>query len=314
MNRFFAELRRRVGERAFLSAAAGVLATPPCVPRDDGLVIFSMIGTRVLTPYLVAAKSLHAQLQRGRFAILDDGTLTREDKAILRNHLGDPQIFGPDVDTKACPTYSSWKRLFTLLELRKTNYVIQLDSDTITRAPVRLLGELIDAGRDFILKGEAETRFMSLEEIAAQAQANPNSRRPPVHVQLAMEARMDEVRIPDRANLRYSRGCAGFAGFAPDPSGTELAEQFSAEAVRLIGYDHWKQWGSEQVTSNFLIAQRPDAALLPYDRYCNFWDEPVSPEMAFVHFIGTYRYHGGVYRDMAREAIESLRLREAIAA
>lgn len=309
MDHIVSELRRRLGERRFLAAAKGVLDTPPCRGKEDGLVIYSMIGTRVLYPYLLAAKSLHAHMPRGRFAILDDGTLTAQDKDVLRRHLDDPQIFAPEVDTRECPTYSSWKRLFVLLDLRKTNYVIQLDSDTITRAPVPLLEELIDAKRDFILKGEAATRFMTLAETSALARANPALSRPPVHVQLAMEAQMEHVRIPGREDLRYSRGCAGFAGFAPDPSGTELAERFSAEAVRLLGYDHWKQWGSEQVTSNFLIAQRPDAALLPYDRYCNFWNEAVPDEMAFVHFIGTYRYHGGVYRRMARETIAELRRR-----
>lgn len=307
MKRIVEELRWLSREHVYLRTAAGVLDTPARRASDDGLVIFSMIGTRVLYPYLVAAKSLHRQLQRGRFAILDDGTLTDDDKAVLRSHLDDPEIFAADIDTKACPTYSSWRRLFCLLELRRENFVIQLDSDTVTRGPVPLLAELIDEGRDFILKGESEARFLSLPDVSALARANPAADKPPLHVQLAMEMQMENVQIAGHNDLRYARGCAGFAGFAPDPSGSELAETFSAEAVRLLGYDQWKQWGSEQVTSNFLIAQRPDAALLPYDRYCNYWNEPVPPDMAFVHFIGTCRYNGGVYRQMTREVIDQLR-------
>ena len=56
------------------AAIADILETPPIVPRQDGVVLFSMIGTAVLLPYLVAVKSLWHQLGRGRIALLDDGT------------------------------------------------------------------------------------------------------------------------------------------------------------------------------------------------------------------------------------------------
>src|SRR3990167_9311752 len=124
---------RRLRERLHVWNSRAVLETPPLVPRDDGVIMFSMIGTRVLQPYLVAVKSLHHFLGRGRAVILDDGSLTERDKAILGEHLGNPEIFSAaSTDTRGCPTCSSWKRLFMLLELRRESYVIQLDSDTIT--------------------------------------------------------------------------------------------------------------------------------------------------------------------------------------
>src|SRR3546814_1590882 len=60
--------------------------TPPVQSYNDGVVIFSMIGTEVMTPYLVAAKSLHHHLKRGRMVIMDDGTLTDRDRSVLRQH------------------------------------------------------------------------------------------------------------------------------------------------------------------------------------------------------------------------------------
>ena len=74
-------------------AIAAILDTPPLVPQRDGLVLFSMIGTAVVLPYLVAVKSLWQQLGRGRVAILDDGTLTAPDRAVLAAHLGLPYAF-----------------------------------------------------------------------------------------------------------------------------------------------------------------------------------------------------------------------------
>ncbi|HLZ79197.1 MAG TPA: hypothetical protein VKQ09_07650, partial [Sphingomonas sp.] len=69
-----------------LQTAREVLNTPPIVPTADRLLLYSMIGTRVVLPYLVAVKALHARLGVGRVAILDDGTLTANDKALLAHH------------------------------------------------------------------------------------------------------------------------------------------------------------------------------------------------------------------------------------
>ena len=107
---------RKVREYRFLRGCRAVLSTSPARVREDGVVIFSMIGTRVLLPYLVAAKSFQAQLGRGRFAILDDGTLTAADKEVLAHHLGNPPITPiASVDTGPCPRGGTWERLLTMM-------------------------------------------------------------------------------------------------------------------------------------------------------------------------------------------------------
>jgi hypothetical protein len=297
---------RKLRERRFAAAARAVLATPPLRAADDGVVLFSMIGTRVLLPYLVAVKSLHARLGRGRVVILDDGTLTPADKAVLAEHLGDPRIIPiAAVDTGACPPGGTWERLLTIMDLRRTDYVIQLDSDTVTLGPVEDVGEAIAHGHCFTLRGERNARIQPLAEIVAWWAEDGREGRH--HVQSTIEQVMDQVCIPGRTDLHYVRGCSGFAGFAPAPSGRELAEAFSAEAIRLMGQARWAEWGSEQVTSNFVVANEPGSVLLPYDRYTNFWNTPVGPDMRFVHFIGTFRYHGGAYLRAVRQAIAQLR-------
>jgi hypothetical protein len=303
---------RRAREWQFLRACEPVLDTPPIAARDDGLVIFSMIGTRVVLPYLVAIKSLHHHLPRGRAVILDDGTLSADDKAVLAAHLDGPEILhGPSVDTQGCPTYSSWRRLFALLPVRRDNFVIQLDSDIVVTGPVDQVGRSIDANENFILMGEPGVEFRDPAAIAAHARPIAAEHGADTHVQIAIEAKMDKVALPGIADPRYARGCAGFAGFARGDDGIDLARAFSAEADRLIGRDKWREWGSEQVTSNVLIANQGQANLLDYDSYCNFWDQPVPADMSLVHFIGTYRYHRGVYGRLAREAIARLHAGEA---
>lgn len=300
-------IARKLRERLHLRATRAVLDTPPVKPLDDGVILFSMIGTRVLLPYLVAIKSLHAHLRRGRIAILDDGSLTRSDRSILARHLGDPEIRHiADVDTGPCPRGGTWERLLTLLDLRRDSFVIQLDSDTVTLGPVPEVAEAIGQGRSFTLRGEATSEFLPAGVVAGQVDAAYRRDNPQAHVQDAIESSLAEVEIPGRQGLRYIRGCSGFAGFAPSPAGRELAEQFSAAAQRLLGARRWAEWGSEQVTSNFVIANEPDPLALPYDRFLNFWNEPIGKDAAVVHFIGTYRFHRGAYKQATRRAISAL--------
>jgi len=130
-------LRRKSGAWQHSRVVRGILDTPPIMRCDDNIILFSMIGTSVLLPYLVAVKSLHAQLGMGRVMLLDDGTLTDADKALLAYHMGDPVILTfTDIDTAPCPKGNCWERLLAILDLRREHYVIQLDSDTVTLGPV----------------------------------------------------------------------------------------------------------------------------------------------------------------------------------
>ena len=139
---------------AHAEAIAGILDTPPIVPKQDGLVLFSMIGTAVLLPYLVAVKSLWGELGRGRIAILDDGTLTAQDRAILAHHCGDPELFAIDrVDTGGFPKGGCWERFLTILDHRGGEYWVQLDSDTVTLGPVPEVAQAIATNRSFTLLG-----------------------------------------------------------------------------------------------------------------------------------------------------------------
>lgn len=299
------KLMRKLREGQFLRAARGILKTPPLRAADDGVILFSMIGTKVLLPYLVAVKSLHAQLRRGRVVILDDGSLTAADKAVLAQQLDHPRVIPiASVVTGPCPQGGTWERLLTILDLRQDAYVIQLDSDTVTLGPVPEIAEAIAAARSFTLRGGTDAELLPLAEVSARARSAAGPGR--VHVQSAIEQAMEQLAIPGHADLRYARGCSGFAGFAPAGTGRTLAEAFSAEAERLITRQRWEEWGSEQVTSNFVIANDPGAVLLPYDRYMNYWNEAVAPGTGFAHFVGTYRYHGGAYAAAARHIIAAL--------
>lgn len=296
---------RKAGGWAHERAAQGILDTPAIFPQDDGLILFSMIGTAVLLPYLVAVKSLHHHLPRGKVVLLDDGTLTAQDRAILSRHCGNPQIIDKQkVDTTPCPRNNCWERLVSILDLRQDHYVIQLDSDTVTTGPVPEVADAVAANRSFTLAGgvdEAQYGFRSAAELSRIFHADGPTTD---HVQAQAEAAM--ASLPDGETNRYIRGCAGFAGFARSDDGRATVARFSKAMDQRLG-DTWRQWGSEQVASNWVIANDPDPLQLPYDRYINHWDEAMPADPAFVHYIGTYRYRWGNYARSTKAAIAALK-------
>lgn len=285
-------------------AVVGVLDTPPIVPKRDGLVIFSMIGTAVLLPYLVAVKSLWAQLGRGRIAILDDGTLTAQDRVILAQHCGDPQILRmEDVPRGQFPQGGCWERLLTILDHRAGEYWLQLDSDTVTLGPVWELERAIDSNRSFTLMGGADAPTEPLE-LGTFARAYYPDGVMDGHVQSRIESRMDQ--LAPGLGWKYLRGCAGFAGFAAGNGGRDLAGAFLSRMAQVIGGDDTAIWGTEQVASNFLIANEGAPVCLPYDRYMNYWAQDWGTDTAFVHFVGAHRYDRGAYMEVSRAAIARL--------
>jgi hypothetical protein len=284
-------------------AVAGILATPPIEPRADGLVLFSMIGTAVLLPYLVAVKSLWHELRRGRVAILDDGTLTAQDKAVLAHHCGDPEIFSiAQVQIGPFPRGGCWERFLTILDHRHAEYWIQLDSDTVTLGPVPEIERAIATNRSFTLLGGVD----SGEPLPFKPFAERHWPKGPQdgHIQAQVESRMG---LSAKADWKYVRGCAGFAGFAAGGPGRTLAAAFLEQMAALVGQEQMATWGTEQIASNFHIANEPSPVMLPYARYMNYWNEAWAPDTAFVHFVGTHRHANGAYVGASLAAVARLK-------
>lgn len=307
----FDRLIRKSREAAHLAQCRAVYATPPIVPHDDGVVVFSMIGTRVVAPYLVAVKSFLRELGRARVVLLDDGSLTDGDRERLAAHLGAPQIRSiRDVDTGAVPRGGCWERLMTLIDLSSRDYVIQLDSDTVTLGPVSEVRAAIEAGRSFTILGGTDGEaqgLLTLTDFRRKVYAEgAEAVGADAHVQTQIEARID--RLPEPDSRRYVRACAAFTGFAPGSVTRANAQAFSRGAEDAVGANIWRQWGSEQVTSNYLIANTVNPVLLPYARYYHFWDDGDRADPALAHFPGTHRYTGNAYARATARALARLKI------
>lgn len=296
--------RTKIDANRHAEAIADVLDTPPIVPRADGLVLFSMIGTAVVLPYLVAVKSLWAQLGRGRVALLDDGTLTAQDRAILAHHCGDPEIIRIDqVERGPFPKGGCWERFLTILDRRRSEYWLQLDSDTVTLGPVEEVARAISANRSFTLLGGPDALEQPMPLVDFARTFHPEGPQGG-HVQQQLESRFGTLGAG--RDWRYWRGCAGFAGFAAGGPARPLATAFLTAMVATLDAERAAAWGTEQVASNFHLANEAGAVALPYARYLNYWGEAPGDSAAFVHFVGTHRHSNGAYVAASRTVIDRL--------
>jgi hypothetical protein len=253
--------------------------------------------------YLLAVKSFCAQFGRvPRVVILNDGSLTERDDAILRSHIPAVRIVSiSEVVPDHCPKGSCWERLLLISDLVKNSYVVQLDSDTLTLSSIPEVVGCVAANRSFTLMGDRS--FPEIESMASACLRSKGNLS--VMVQAVCERSFDQ--LEECASLNYVRGNAGFTGFAKGSIDREKIVWFS-DLMRRIANDTWDEWGSEQVTSNLLIANSADACPLEFPKYLSYWAHPdVAYENAsFIHFIGPHRFSNGFYLKSARRVIGSL--------
>jgi hypothetical protein len=161
--------------------------------------------------------------------------------------------------------------------------------------------ECYRANRAFLLGTQTGIEIVPVEKSAEFARRLPGS-----HLQIAAERNLDQIGF--RPDLRYTRASAGFAGFPRATCDKELLRDFSVAMARRLGA-RWREWGSEQVASNFVLSNTDGAEVLPYPKYACFSPAVRWQDAAFLHFIGPHRFHQGLYGKLGQRAIEDLEKR-----
>ena len=294
-------LVERIKKARYDSACSGVYAYPRRNGGEMDYVITSMLSRRDMVMYLVALKSLirHVGWPREVYVIndgsLDDGNITKlraQIPNLVVKHLD-------DIDTGSCPRGGTWERLCHILDMSASTYVIQMDADTITLDELPEVAECISSNRSFTLgtqTGQTTEPVPATKERALKLQKSN-------HVQIRAEIAMGD--LADQT-LRYVRGSSGFAGFAVGAFSRQPLERFSSEIEKIIGVRKWDEWGSEQVSSNFMIANAPDPVILKAPRYANHFTDVDISQAAFVHFVGACRYDKGNYLRLSRRVLDEL--------
>jgi hypothetical protein len=287
-------LRSRANKLRFARTSARVRQTAPLIytPSPDVWVV-SMVGHDSVDMYLVAVKSFMVFFVDASIEVINDGSLTAQDQALLREQI--PGVYisnSADVDTGRCPSYSSWKRLFRIIERSQTSYVVQLDSDTVAAGPMVEIERLASTNTGFMIGDGHWTTPVSprhMQSIAGRWHATGP--------QAFLERVLADLDIFPPGQ-RYLHGCAGFAGYPRGSLSRDAVEKMSLRIEEGIGRDNWHKWGSEQAISNCLISLTPNACTLPWPKYRNYMfpatNDPFTAA-CFIHFVGTHRYRDTVY-------------------
>jgi hypothetical protein len=271
---------------------------------DPKVTIVSMIGSQSLDMYLISLKSFMRNLGHGSIEAINDGSLTAEDRKVLEYHVPGIHISeASDVDTGTCPTYISWKRLCRVVELVKTSYVVQLDSDIVTMNPLHDIHSKIENNEGFLIGcwrwPPVSTKF--LKRIVDQWTSS--------HVQPTVERELYDIEYFS-SGTNYIRGCAGFCGYTKDCITFEQLQALSGQIEAKVGRDKWSQWGSEQTATNCVISKSAGASVLPWPKYQNFMfpltNEP-QESAVLTHFIGSNRFKNATYRKLAKQVIQDHR-------
>lgn len=274
--------------------------TPDLKMRPGGPVLLSMVHHRDVLSYLLASKSFARLIAPAKVVIVADPSITSADREFLKQHI--PEVCFRNAAEFHCPELpkgGTWERLTAIAEYAQENFVIQLDADTVTTKAMPEVEHAIKANHAFLLGTEDVQHIQPVFEIATWAKGRLAGND---HVQLLAESVLD--RLPDQRHWKYARACSGFAGFPKGAFNREKLVRISQEMGALLGA-RWTEWGTEQFTSNLVLASIEGAELLPHPKYCA--PHRANGDTAFRHFIGYVRHTTPLYAVLASQVAAELR-------
>ena len=266
----------------------------------EGPILLSMVQHRDVMPYLLAVKSFSRFIPPSKIVIIADPSITIADRNLLVRHIAD--ICFRDAATFHCdelPKGGTWERLTAIAEYVKEGYVIQLDADTVATRPMPEVAQAVRNNIPFLLGTEDVQQIQYAAEVATWAKSRLSGHD---QVQLVAESMLD--RLSNQKRWRYVRACSGFAGFPRDSFAKEDLICISKE-MGLLMDTRWTEWGTEQFSSNLVLATMADAQVLPHPKYCA--PHRANGDTAFRHFIGYVRYATPLYATLAGQVSAELR-------
>jgi hypothetical protein len=282
-----------------------VVNSPPvrCVETSRAIIITQLCPMDVYM-YLVAIKTLTRFVAARGIHVVADG-LSSENKELLKKQIHGIHIQDiGGIDTGDFPRGGTWERLLYILDRNDEAYVIQLDADTVTLASPLHVIECIAQNRSFTLGSYKGQEVITFKQASEHVRKGGNSRSQ--HVQMLAELAMEQFDNCDQT--KYVRGNSAFAGFAKGQHAKTHVRRFSQTMENLIGKDKWSEWGSEQVTSNYAVANSDNPLVLPFPDYGYFNPSVKADNEAsvFLHFMGTHRFSEGKYWTIARQSVSAL--------
>lgn len=266
---------------------------------DSNFVILTQLCSSDINMYLVAMASFCKFLKPKSVLVVAD-RLSVDEIVLLKSCVEGLTII--PIAEAACPGLPKggcWERIVTIHRLLSDNYVVQLDADTVTLKYPHEVVAAINENISFTLATKMGYEKWTLAQTSEKISDINGD-----HVQLLAEKSF--TKMADADTRLYVRGCAGFAGYGKGSATLDSLINFSSEIEGLIGKSSWHQWGSEQVASNYVIANVPGSVILPFNEYPYYEVGLNADAPKFLHFIGGSRYKRGVYMMLSRKIISQI--------
>lgn len=300
----FYRLRKYLTHSRFDRQTRRILDTPPIAYKDAPLSIVSMVQESDVQMYILAVKALYRRLGRGRIVAIVVANFPRRARDLICSHLGPVEFYTlEELPTGRCQRGGTWERLVFCVNRSASDYVIQIDCDVLCIGPIEDVLQCVDENRAFVLAEGIPIQFLPAWVEKGIARKSNN-------IVTTFEIRGAE--FPDAGEWRYVRGSSGFAGFAKGGVTLDFLEKFHDGGLKVHGA-RWTEWGTEQIASNFAIANTPNSAPLPYPKYATFEPEyatfqknGITADMSLLHFIGAFRFDDGVYPRLANREIDAM--------
>lgn len=283
-----------------------IIRTPPIRMIKNNVLILSMVSHVDLLMYLIAIKSFYYYLREGQIVVINDGSLTPNDLGTLSYHIPDLRLIDiADIKTGNCPKGGTWERHLFIADNVKHHYIIQLDADTVTYQEMPEVVKCIKDNISFAIGTEPELLVRPMKYTCEKVKPWLSYKWGRDSTQVISESNF--CNLINYEKMLYVRCGSSFTGFAKNSFSRKNVESFSQNMESIIGL-RWRGWGSEQVTSNFVIANTPGACVLPYPKYASYFlNYGINYEnSAFVHFIGINRFKNGLYMQFARYIIKMI--------
>ena len=283
-----------------MRSTRGILSTPPLPIQEAPLCILSCVSHLDLMMYLVSIKSFYRFMGRGEIVILNDGTLTPADKDLLHHHVSPREIVNLDDVPFDGTKGVRWGIILKVADLIEDNYVVQLDSDTITSRSISEVTDSVENGRAFPAGTKDGLSIVPMREMCEEMKSSVSH-----HVQVVAEQNLD--RLPSYQTGHYVRGDSGLVGFPRGSFQRSDVEFFLESMTDAIG-DKFLERGSYLVCSNTMVANSPHAWVLPIEKYVAYRPETRIDNAAWVHYFGKHRFTDPTYVKDATATVQELLL------
>ena len=292
-------VRNNLSRRIFEYQIREILKTPPVKMVEGPLTIVTMVAKFDVSMYLLSMKSFYSRVGFGMIVVIIDQDMPDISRRLLKEHIpGIRMVILEDIDPDPCQRGGTWERLVYVVGLSEQNYVIQIDCDTLTIGED--LHEVIECINNNVAFAYADNNWSIkslLDYSHESAEITSN------YVGILLEQTF--ATWTNAEALKYVRASSGFAGFAKGGASVDLLHCFHAQ-MRQSLLDRWRDWGTEQAGSNFIIANTPGAIILPYPSYATFPLPTANERAKFFHFIGSNRFDGLFFARQGRRIIDHL--------